>query len=325
MDRDIRDVCLVSLADRRFMPHVSVLIASLAQSESKYPFFLLQSFLATGEQKILRDFGASLDIEVEILTADRNSLNRFQQCGDWPECNWMKFFIPELIPERFERVIFLDSDIVVTKSLAGLAELDLGGAAVGAVPDKQNDNPRRKARLGMPVDATYFNMGVCLIDLAQWRQLDFGQTAARFAADQPEKISFIDQCAINATGWQHVVPIPGTWNQMVNYIACGSELPHVIHYCGFKPWDDVKVPAREFYLARRKDTPFPIDNWKLADVEMPWLRRRDAILNRIDSVLRPDVIPTKKRPVQRFNRKRYQEFWKAFECDLPHSRKSDVE
>src|SRR5690606_27709269 len=77
--------------------------------------------------------------------------------------------LQESLSDSIERVIFLDSDILVLGDLGELARVDLGGQPLGAVPDAHVDDALRTGlrpeHAGVPRVQRYFNAGVLVIDL----------------------------------------------------------------------------------------------------------------------------------------------------------------
>src|SRR5580704_6612779 len=80
---------------------------------------------------------------------------------------YTRLWLGEFFPETVNRVLYLDADIVVVGSIAPLWSTDLGGALMGAVDIPGSDQGVR--RLAMRMEDGYFNAGVLLIDVAQWR------------------------------------------------------------------------------------------------------------------------------------------------------------
>ncbi|CAI5466766.1 unnamed protein product [Closterium sp. Yama58-4] len=100
--------------------------------------------------------------------------------------NFLPFYLP-LIAQDLDRIVYLDSDVVVVGDIAELAHVDMGGMAAAAVEDcmqtfdqyfdfnqlaeiharKKPDQPRMPK---FPFDKTacVFNRGVLVMDVQQW-------------------------------------------------------------------------------------------------------------------------------------------------------------
>lgn len=84
-----------------------------------------------------------------------------------------KAFLDKILPEYVERVLFLDADTLVMGSIEGLQNLDMGGAALGAVPQNGTTASLRNGDFVLYSGSNfYFNSGVLLYDLAVWRRED---------------------------------------------------------------------------------------------------------------------------------------------------------
>ena len=84
-----------------------------------------------------------------------------------------KAFLDRIVPEYVHRLLFIDADTLVTDSLRELADLDMGGAAVAAVPQGWETQQIRQGRLRLCCDCDfYFNSGILLYDMDVWRRED---------------------------------------------------------------------------------------------------------------------------------------------------------
>src|ERR1700739_1563744 len=70
---------------------------------------------------------------------------------------YTRLWVDEFFPERVDRVLYLDADIVVVGSIAPLWNTDLDGGLMGAVDIPGSDQGVR--RLAMRAEDGYFNAG----------------------------------------------------------------------------------------------------------------------------------------------------------------------
>src|SRR5262249_31890113 len=130
---------------------------------------------------------------------------------------------------------YLDTDILVQGDIAPLWDCALDGAVHAAAPDAQFD---AYEKLGIPVGQPYFNAGILLIDLEAWRREQIADRAARFIEQEFHRISWADQCALNAVSFGRWRQLPGTFNaqRLYFYEADPSGLG-----TGFRPRADVDL------------------------------------------------------------------------------------
>lgn len=83
---------------------------------------------------------------------------------------YYRLFITEFLPADVDRIIYLDGDIIVRKSLRDMWETDMEGYAVGVVNDMHELKHIQSKRLPYNMTEGYFNAGVLLINVKYWRE-----------------------------------------------------------------------------------------------------------------------------------------------------------
>jgi len=116
-----------------------------------------------------------------------------------PAASFSRLLIPELVDPGTERVVYLDSDLLVRGDLSPLFRLDLGGAAIAGVRDflVRSFDPETLAlsRQESEYPRPYFNAGVLVIDVAAWLRAGIGEQALGQAAER--FLDWGDQDALN--------------------------------------------------------------------------------------------------------------------------------
>jgi len=93
-------------------------------------------------------------------------LQGMKECGYLGLSAYYRLFLPDLLPKSLRRIVYLDADLIVRRSIRELFMQPLGDCVIGAVSSPasmacQSD----AARLGLPKDSGCFNTGVLVIDL----------------------------------------------------------------------------------------------------------------------------------------------------------------
>lgn len=98
-----------------------------------------------------------------------------------------------------DKAIYLDVDLLITGNLDGLWETDLQDNLVGACLDSfiESECAEYKARIGLSGSHPYFNAGVLLLNLKQWRAEQFFQRCEQWLAQHRDVIEYQDQCILN--------------------------------------------------------------------------------------------------------------------------------
>ena len=185
---------------------------------------------------------------------------------------YYRLLLPRLLPS-VDRVIYLDSDIVVRHDLGEMWDTEMGGAACLAVQDMLT--PYIDAAAAMPrfniygslliqrpilnfksldlsPTSPYFNSGILLLSLNRWRELDLSDSMIRCLHVNREFVNWTDQYALNvelAGRWDTLDP---RWNQGSYIFEFPSwsfsalerrdftlvrDHPHIVHFTSaLKPW-----------------------------------------------------------------------------------------
>lgn len=156
---------------------------------------------------------------------------------------YYRLFFPQLIDQSIPRLIYIDVDTLIVGNLADLYNQPLNGKVIAAIAEGEME-PRPD--IEFPNLADYFNAGVLLMDLAEWRAQDITKQALNIIATYGERLKYHDQDALNLVfrgNWQRADP---RFNLMKAYIP--HDLSHrassdylrdkvIIHYNGaLKPW-----------------------------------------------------------------------------------------
>jgi lipopolysaccharide biosynthesis glycosyltransferase len=163
--------------------------------------------------------------------------------------NWTRLWVEEFFDENTDRVLYLDCDIVVLGSLAPLWRIDLDGALLGAVDIP--GSTQGITHLGMQAEDGYFNSGVLVIDLKQWRQSRALEAVFHYVKTYPERMCYtLDQDALNACFHDRTKRLDYIWNVTWSFFQSQIELPlsateiervrrhaRILHYnSSLKPW-----------------------------------------------------------------------------------------
>ncbi len=254
--------------DRRFCELAGVMLASLfANGEIGGARVIIFGCGLRDRDK--RKLAASCDANgsrLEFIDVDSSNealvwLNSFK-----PKLSpavFARLLIPTILADENDRLLYLDCDMIVLRSLRPLFEVDLGGCPVAATKDIEETHPAngpRGPRLPFPAELPYFNSGLMLFDLPKWREQNITQAVYDVFEREGERLSWIDQDALNMAlvgRWKGLDP---TWNVHPKIAAKlgGYDSARIIHYTSMaKPWSrECEHPQQELYLRYRQQTPW---------------------------------------------------------------------
>lgn len=109
---------------------------------------------------------------------------------------YARLFISSDLPEYIERVLYMDCDIIVNKSIKELWNLDMDGCTIAALKDAFSKEYRRN--IDLEKNDVMFNSGVMLIDLKKWKMANVEGKLLKFIEKKGGKIQQGDQGALNS-------------------------------------------------------------------------------------------------------------------------------
>ena len=177
-------------------------------------------------------------IELRFIKAEGSSLPRqVPRPGHFRLENYFRLLIPALLPQEIDRVLYLDCDLLITDNATEIYNAPLEGKAIAI--------------------AGNWNSGVMVMNLAEWRERNFGERMLQFAAENPEQCPLADNSAImKILSSEDAHFLNERWNASheVNEGHKG-----VIHFVGaVKPWH-FNYPAnghRSLFYQTLDRTPF---------------------------------------------------------------------
>ena len=285
---------IVYVSNDNYAQHLGVSLCSLYDSnadEERLEVFILDTGItqvSRGKLKeIARSFGRILtfielkDLEKRFAAGASGGQGRGSagdaaitlDTGRFDVSTMGRLFAADLLPAGVRRVLYLDCDTVVLKPLRRLWEtkLSLPGAAgtgsVMAAVQEPTIYEEVKQYLDLGEKDPYFNAGVLLIDLKQWRKEDLTRKVLAYYTGIAEQSLFNDQDALNGLLKGRIRTLSPRWNFFTNYryfrydTLCrmqpsyrripeevfrkAKRYPAVIHYAGDeRPW---RAGAMNFY------------------------------------------------------------------------------
>lgn len=200
---------------------------------------------------ITAEFGATLvyyDLDALGILKDRIAkLPRVGMHINTPIV-YARLFLTDIVPRDIERLIFIDSDMMVRADIAELYELDLGDYPFAAASDPyrtgfQTGRDLKPKRYYSTTDL-FFNAGLLVIDTGKMAAIDCVATITKMLS--PEEVAglYYDQDILNIVFRNNWYVLDKLWN-LQNPLPAHEVLdPYVVHYTGIhKPWLLFKKPA----------------------------------------------------------------------------------
>lgn len=233
-------ICFAS--DDNYTQHLTCAIASIlknAKEEYIKIYLITDGLTKENKQKleeVLKLHPSSIEYvkpKEELLKFCPNTNNSWQSMA-----TYYRLFIPEIIPE--EKVLYLDSDIIVRSSLKELYDKEMGNNLILGVEDIDEKDDIK--RLNIP---QYINAGVLLMNIKKLKEEKYVEKMFKCLLEKKERIKKHDQDIINLTCYENIGKIERQWNTQVRRKGTSEfekiENPKILHFISpKKPWTILK-------------------------------------------------------------------------------------
>lgn len=279
---------LVLAANDSYVPMLTTTLYSVVANMSSHALLdvvVIQRDISESSRDVMQRFFGRWDT-VRLRFFDASALLEGYQLETSNEHisaeTYYRFLIPEILPE-YDKVLYLDSDLVVLDDVAELFKVSLEGKYLAAVRDidylgnlNMEDGERlsySKRVLGMKDPYGYVQAGVLVLNTKMLRQLH--STAEWIALASRHEYIYDDQDILNAACEGHIAYLDSSWNVMTD---CKDRVKNVfsfapasvyrdyvrarrgekiVHYAGVeKPWNTPNCDRREVFWEYARATPY---------------------------------------------------------------------
>lgn len=248
-------------ADANYAPYMGVGIYSILRNsarEDKFRFYILDGGIRSETKEEIASLKKIKAFEINYYRVNKDRFKGLKTAQDYISlATFYRFLIPEIFPES-DRILYLDSDLMVLNSISGLFDSDLEGYACAGVADSIVSSKHKEKILGPFLKEKYINAGVLLINCQYWRR--HNAIEALFNYVIKEKPLFNDQDAINYIFRGKIKIFPYQFNVMTgDFIQFGRIMDKsgiiIRHFSdkdkpwladGFQPMTDI---FREYMLS----------------------------------------------------------------------------
>mgnify|MGYP004498864211 FL=1 len=262
--------------DDGYTPFLAVALQSLIDNASKnynYSIKVLHTNVKEeNKEKIINKY-KSENVNIEYVDLNyyiEKVKDKLYTRDYYTNTTYFRLFLPELYPQ-YNKVLYLDSDIIIKGDISELYNTELGTNLVAAAPDdiiQYNKVFQDYAELvvGVSKYQYYFNAGVLLMNLDELRKFDFQNKflyllgTVKFSVAQ-------DQDYLNRLCKGRVTLLDRAWDCMplVNETTKVEDIKLVHYNFAYKPWHFEDVLYQEFFWKYAEKTEFYDEIMKIRD------------------------------------------------------------
>lgn len=266
MNQNGKEIPIFFAVDDNYMPFLAVSLQSLTANASEKNYYSIKvlhtNISAENKKKISRYERENVNIEfVDLNYYIEKIQDKLYTRDYYSKTTYFRLFLPNLYPQ-YDKVLYLDSDIVILDDIAKLYHTDMGDNLVAGAPDDVIQNIKvfqdyAEKVVGVADYRKYFNAGVLLMNLHELRKFKFQE---KFIYSL-EKIKFAvaqDQDYLNRLCKGRVKLIDKGWNRMPmpDDKIKTSEIKLIHYNLAYKPWHFEDILYKEYFWKYAKQTEF---------------------------------------------------------------------
>lgn len=251
---------IVFTIDENFVRHFAVALVSVLENNKNLniSIFIIHDLENVDRLNgVLSFFKSKYNFSSELLSLSSAALENYKVSHHLSKAVYFRLFLADILPPTIDKILFLDSDLVVTSSLSFFADFEFENQALLAQDDIELDiNIKRLQHMGFPA-TRYFNAGVLLINLKLWRDHKMSEKFMEIATRFMDKLAWWDQDILNMCFYDQWEYFDKTYNGLhLRYKL--KKRPVIIHYAGpSKPWQYMNNnPYKAQYWKYHRLTPF---------------------------------------------------------------------
>lgn len=242
---------VVFICDDCYAVPTGVAITSLLYNKNentRYDITVLGRQLSRENTRMLEQLGS----DIHVLSCDASKSAPYWDTHHYvSEAALLKFDIAQILLQ-WEKVLYLDSDVLILDDLTELYSTELSNHYAAVVKDLLGTHFGFHTRTGL---SHYFNSGVLLLNLKKIREDQITDLLYKNKANDPWKL-LMDQDTFNVTFAENVVWLHPRYNLMyANNIASGWKIGEMADFYGISVQemiDSMKQPVIQHLSSRIK-------------------------------------------------------------------------
>lgn len=305
MDKEV--IHIATAINESYLPYFSVMVSSLFRHRNPkryYHVYVLASTLSAVKISQAAPFSSkSFTVELIDVSGFKKKLSSYNFGSFFGPESLYRLDLQELLPKS-NKIIYLDSDLVVLKDIGELYDIDLEGFSLAATRDigtagmvsgYKTTESERLARLNITNGLDYFNAGVLILNLKEMRKKHCStkEYIDWIFQNQPE---YLDQDCLNYFFKDSVKYLPMEWNALfdsegirVKQIASQApssmyedylrarQNPYIFHFAGpIKPWME-NVDGSSFFWNEARQSPL-YENVLACYIERRFEKMNDGLM-----------------------------------------------
>lgn len=228
---------LVFAADIEYSEHLLVCLTSIFinSKKSKFHIYILTDSPNSEYKDLFTNSVKKYGHQLTIIKVSNSDYANLKITHHVSLATYFRLSLSLLLPSSIDKIIYLDCDLIVLGDINELWNENLSTFPIAGVINACTNE--HKASIGFNNTDSYFNGGVLLVNLKEWRINNYSDKLLKFATNNEALLTYWDQDVLNVifkSNWKMLDP---KWNVFDTSME-NLEGAQIVHYVGaHKPWN----------------------------------------------------------------------------------------
>lgn len=271
----------------RYLKYAYVMLTSLLKNKNEdttIRLFVLHSGLPFEDQKLVKDLMEGDGNSVEFLLVNDDFFPpEMPTTDDWSLEIYYRLLLPELLPEDIERILYIDSDVIINHPLDELYSTSFDGNLICACENFGDLNFGEYRKKMFPQynneDFIYVNSGLLLMDIENLRRMSPYKEYISVTEQFDYHLEMPDMDLLNYVHAGQIKVLEKYKYQLFAMQSYGEGIRFeqakqcpIVHYAGHKPWQGggIHFDIEKIWWDYAKQTPFFTELLEMFVAECVW-------------------------------------------------------
>lgn len=187
---------LVYASDDKFTEVLGISMISLLENNAgeNIGVYILDEGISAANKAVLTRIADKYSAKIFFVDVKNMLDPNMKQCRG-SLSTFSRLYLDKLLPQNIEKIIYLDCDTLILKSLKDFYATDVSGYFFAGVNDCVSRSHIKA--VGLNDTGNYMNAGVLLINLEKWREENASEKFIDFSESHKNNVLYADQGIIN--------------------------------------------------------------------------------------------------------------------------------
>lgn len=281
-----KNKAVVMAASDEYAPFLSVVLQSIRENANpcnNYDIIILSNRIKTDKKSLIKSVTESENIHIRFVEISSYLDGKELYTRDHlTPMTYVRLLTVDIL-RNYEKIVYLDCDIVVNHDIADLFDIELGDKYIAAVKDTvmsgwcalhdSEQNKYNLEELGLETSTEYFNGGVLLINIHEMRKkYNEGEL---FRKGIQNKYRWFDQDVLNIICEKKAILLSQKWNFMAHVYDVQQQLPE--YFAPMTVYQQYLEAQKDPYIVHYAGNVIPCFAPKVDHAQLFWKYARNSI------------------------------------------------